>query len=153
MAKDSAEFDRSLGSLKNLFITEIAKHTLDKKILRGPFYKLGRNVNFASWKDHALPLYSWAALATAVFSRDKYLAVFREIVSRIKYRHDDLQEEVFLDHASLKILSNIQFDFIFEPLLTGEDLRATFAPLAKLTSLPDRDHWASGWNLTLGAHA
>ena len=62
MAKDIEEFDRNLSSLKNLFITEIAKHTLDRKVLRGPFHKLGRNVAFASWKDHALPLYSWAAL-------------------------------------------------------------------------------------------
>src|SRR5579862_638024 len=142
MAKDLEEFDRSLGSLKNLFITEIAKHTLEKKTLRGPFHRLGRNISFASWKDHALPLYSWAALTTALLNRDEYLAVFRKIVSRIKYRHDNLQEELFLDHASLKTVSNAQFDFIFEPLLlVSEDLRSIFARLAKLTSLPDRDHW------------
>jgi hypothetical protein len=59
MAGDSSDFDRSLGSIRNLFITELAKLHRDKKTLRSPFHKLPSSMSFASWKDDALPLYSW----------------------------------------------------------------------------------------------
>jgi hypothetical protein len=70
------------------------------------------------------------------------LAIFREIIGRTKHRHENLGDELFLNHASLKDASNIQFDFIFEPLLGREEVRPIFASLAAVTSLPDREHWA-----------
>jgi hypothetical protein len=142
MADEPTKFDRSLGSFKNLFITELAKHTREKKVLRGPFHKLPGKFEFASWKDHALPLYSWAALSTVLFDREQYLAIFREIVGRTKHRHDEFSDEIYLNHLALKATTNTQFDFIFEPLLGNKDCRLQLSKLALFSSLPDRDHWA-----------
>lgn len=141
MAEEDKKFDRSLGSIKNLFVTELAKHVRDKKLLRGPFHKLPGEFVFHSWKDHALPLYTWAALAVGLMERDRYLPIFRDIAGRLKYRHDNFSEELYVNHASLKDLSNSQFDFIFEPLLKDSELRSHFAELGLLNSLPDHEHW------------
>lgn len=142
MIDTPTRFDRSLGSLKNLFITELAKHRRHKKVLRGPFHILPGKFEFASWKDHALPLYSWAAVSTVLFDREEYLAIFREIAGRAKHRHDKFGDEIYLNHEALKTATNIQFDFIFAPLLDLKDLRSQFSKLSILSSLPDRDHWA-----------
>jgi hypothetical protein len=137
MAKDAEEFNRSLGSIKNLLFTALADHAREKKLLRAPFYKL----HFASWKDHALSPYSWAALTTNLLSRDQYLPIFREISGRIRYRHDKFGDEIYVNHASLKDTANAQFEFIFELLLSQKENRDKYADLAKLQSLPDRAHW------------
>jgi hypothetical protein len=68
--------------------------------------------------------------------------MFREIVGRIQSRHDNFADEIYLNHDSLKALTNVQFDFIFEPLLEQRHHRSQFHKLSFLESLPDRDHWA-----------
>jgi hypothetical protein len=141
MADDTTDFDRNLGSIKNLFITKLAEHPREKKTLRGPFHRLQGDLAFSSWKDNALPLYGWAALTAGLLSREKYLPIFREIALRVKTRHDDFKDELYLNHIALKESSNTQFDFVFQPLLKLQELRPYFASLAKLHSLPDREHW------------
>jgi hypothetical protein len=86
-------------------------------------------------------LISWGALSISLLDRDVYLEKFREIVGRIKFRNENFKEEIFVDHIRLGSISNAQFDYIFEPLLSDITLRRRLSLLAELKSLPDRDHW------------
>jgi hypothetical protein len=142
MVAQDDDFDQSLGPIANMNITGLARHKREKKGLRAPFHQLQRNMIFKSWKDDALPLYSWCAVAIGIMPRENYLKVFREIAHRVKYRHDTFNDEIFVNHASLRDLSNHQFDFIFEPLLSENNVRPHFASLSILRCLPDRDHWS-----------
>ncbi|MEA2820500.1 MAG: hypothetical protein QOJ86_2504 [Bradyrhizobium sp.] len=92
-------------------------------------------------EDDFLPLISWGALSISLLNRDVYLKKFREIVGRVKFRNENFKEEIFVDHIRLGSISNAQFDYIFEPLLSEITLRRQLSLLAELKSLPDRDHW------------
>jgi hypothetical protein len=141
MSEEAEQFERSLGSLKKLFFTALADHVRDKRVLKNPFHKLGKDISFTSWKDSALPLYSWCALTVALLPRDDYLEIFRKIATRVKHRHDRFGENIFLNHSSLAQITNTQFDFIFEPLLQEKELRPDYFNLSNLKELPDRAHW------------
>jgi hypothetical protein len=135
------DFTASLGFVRKLLITELSKHKLEKKTLLAPYHPLKDNMHFSSWKDDFLPLITWGTLLISLLDREAYLEKFREIVGRIKFRHENFKDELFVDHVRLKNISNTQFDYIFEPLLSDIALRRQLSLLAELRSLPDREHW------------
>jgi hypothetical protein len=124
-------------------ITALSDHKRDKKTLRGPFHRIRdlASFSFSSWRDGFLPLYSWCALLVGALKRDEYLEKFRSTIMRVKHRHDNFDEDTYLDHIALEQLSNHQFDFIFEPLLKNAELRKMLSILGGIESLPDANHW------------
>ncbi|MGZ5873770.1 MAG: DUF5677 domain-containing protein [Bradyrhizobium sp.] len=135
------DFAAGFGFVRDLLITELSKHKLEKKTLLAPFHPLKERMQFSSWKDEFLPLITWGTLLISLLDRDRYLMRFREVIGRVKFRHENFKDEIFVDHVRLKKISNTQFDYIFEPLLSDIALRRQLSLLAEISSLPDRDHW------------
>jgi hypothetical protein len=128
--KPHDDFAASLGFVRDLLITELSKHKLEKKTLQAPFHPLKERMQFTSWKDDFLPLIAWGTLLIGHLDRDAYLERFRQIVGRIKFRHENFKDELFVDHVRLEKISNTQFDYIFEPLLSDVSLRRQLTTLA-----------------------
>lgn len=142
MSEEQDEFSASLGFVRDRMITELSKHKLEKKTLLAPFHKIQSRTNFSSWKDEFLPLITWGTLLIGLLDRETYLERFRDVILRVKSRHENFKDELFLDHARLKAASNAQFDFMFEPILSDSGLRKQLAVMAEIKSLPDHDHWS-----------
>ena len=141
MTEDDKEFIRQLGTFSNARITELKKLRKIKGKLVSPFNSLRGPIVFKSWKDDALPMYTWAALLIGLVSRDEYLLVFREIIRKVQNRHEQKIESLYPNHWSLRTLTNEQFDDIFQSLLANTEFKENIATLAELECLPDNAHW------------
>jgi hypothetical protein len=95
------DFAASLGFVGKLSITELSKHKFEKKKLLAPFHPIQERIEFSSWKDNFLPLITWGTLLVGTLDRETYLGKFRQIISRIKYRHENFSDELYVDHVRL----------------------------------------------------
>jgi hypothetical protein len=136
--KDQAQV---LADLSNLLITPLKKHKVRKGIAHAPFEPIRDKVTLTSWKDDFLPLVTWAAAVTACFDRETYLAIFRDILERIRHLYETEGSNISVDHLSFKDLSNTNFDFVLEPVLSRSSYNDAVVAMASLKSLPDQHHW------------
>jgi hypothetical protein len=141
MTTQEEEFVRKLGSFSEERITGLNKLRKVKGKLVSPFNALRGPIEFKSWKDDALPMYSWAALLVGLISRDEYLSIFRNIIGKVGDRKKAKGESIYPNHWSMRNLTNEQFDDVFESLLAREEFKKNIATLAELESLPDAAHW------------
>lgn len=102
-------------------------------------------MTLSSWRDERLPDILWAALLTANLGRETYLQTFREVSNRCEALSSNAW--VGMGHTNFAKLSDVEFDFLIEPL-KSENLLSHLRPLNLFKDLPDRSHWqrhVEGW--------
>ncbi|MEN2787154.1 DUF5677 domain-containing protein [Sphingomonas qilianensis] len=115
------------------------QHHREGKTLIPPYARLPGKIELSSWRDDRLPEMVWATLICAQNKRDSYLSIFRELADSA---HDN--QDIKCDgmgHSRFATLTDVQFDKLFDPILSSKDRLFQLSPLLLLKNLPDRDHW------------
>ena len=125
-------------------LTPISRRKYQSKVIRSPLAALSDTgvVKFSSWLDDFLSNVLWAAVLAGNLKRDIYLEIFRDIVGAAQ-RCFSNGSHASLCHNFLRLLSQADFNQIFEPILRNEAASTACQPLAHLESLPDASHWRS----------
>lgn len=152
----------SASKFTNHNISGLDAHYRQGKKLLPPLARL-EQVAPSSWSDDHMPEMLWAALLTAVFERDEYLACFRSIAATCRewfvkldpgapdvmesMSHADVESgikfEVVLDLTKLSEVSEEQFrEFVAVPLKHPLGY-AALRPLLLIKSIPGYDRWSA----------
>ena len=120
--------------------TPLAQRQRHGKTLKSPFSELRRIIEWSSWKDHYMLNILWACILAGNLERDKYIRIFREVSNRAE-RVVKGKPKASLCHNFLSTLEQSEFDSIFSPMLTEDDVKKSVSAIILVETMPDFEKW------------
>lgn len=112
------------------------------KTLKSPLTTLPGGTTFRSWVDECIPNIVWACILIAHLERKECLALFRSVVINIREKLPEAEyKNTFVTHNFLSLLTDKQFDIIFENVLLDDRAKDFLSALLLIDCLPDKAHW------------
>ncbi len=128
------------AAFKDRNFSGIDHHPRSGRTLKSPFSVLSPAPTFSSWHDECIPNILWACILASLLPRDEYLQLFRFAVIDTRQKIER-RAETFATHNYLSLMSDAEFDSMFERVLRHEGARACLRGLRLVECLPDRRHW------------